>query len=302
MTDKNERNILHKPQISVVGGDLRQIIAAEEIYSKGFDINIAGFDLYTDEEFILESIDIKTAINISKVIILPLPVTHDKLHLNAPYSSDTTDIYDILRSLKKDQIVIGGKFTQNMRDLAKINNIRIIDYYDLEKLQIMNSIPTAEGAIAIAINESQFTLHSSNVTVLGFGRIGKTLAHMLSALGAKVTVTARKEEDITWARVYGYKTCKTSEIDTIIESSDIIFNTIPQIILDKQLIKKLKKNALVIDLASNPGGVDYKAADEIGLKVIWALSLPGKVAPVTSGKTLSEIIISILESEGVKLL
>ena len=70
-------------------------------------------------------------------------------------------------------------------------------------------------------------------------------------------------------------------------------------ILPAEILKNIQKNALVIDLASKPGGVDFSAAKALGIKVIWALSLPGKVAPVTSGKIIKDTIMNIMTELGV---
>ena len=80
---------------------------------------------------------------------------------------------------------------------------------------------------------------------------------------------------------------------------DIIFNTIPSLILNDEILTKVKKDALIIDLASKPGGIDFDAAKSYGLKVIWALSLPGKIAPVSSGAIIKDTIMNIIKELGV---
>ena len=52
-------------------------------------------------------------------------------------------------------------------------------------------------------------------------------------------------------------------------------------------------------MASKPGGVDLEAAAQLGVKVVWALSLPGKVAPVTAGRSIKTTIYNILHELGV---
>jgi dipicolinate synthase subunit A len=78
-----------------------------------------------------------------------------------------------------------------------------------------------------------------------------------------------------------------------------VVNTVPARVLDETHLAELAPGALVIDLASRPGGVDFEAAAALGVKVIWALSLPGKVAPVTSGKNIRDTIYNILQELGV---
>jgi dipicolinate synthase subunit A len=134
---------------------------------------------------------------------------------------------------------------------------------------------------------------------LGFGRIGKILARMLLGIGANVTVEARKYQDLAWIKSYGYNGVHLNQLEKVIGNYDVIFNTIPSVILDTEILSKIKKDCLVIDLASKPGGVDFEMARDMGLKVIWALSLPGKVAPNTAGNIIKDTIFNIIDELGV---
>ena len=160
---------------------------------------------------------------------------------------------------------------------------------------VLNTISTAEGAIQIAMQETLSTIHGSNVLVLGFGRIGKILSKMLNGIGARVSCEARKEADIAWIKAYGYNPVHLNVLEENIGNYDIIINTIPYLILDSQKLDKVKKDCLIIDLASNPGGVDREVAKQKGIKTIWALALPGKVAPITSAEFLKETIYNIFK-------
>ena len=42
-------------------------------------------------------------------------------------------------------------------------------------------------------------------------------------------------------------------------------------ILDKKRLERVRKDCIIIDLASKPGGVDFDAAKERGIKAILAL-------------------------------
>ena len=145
------------------------------------------------------------------------------------------------------------------------------------------------------MEETQKTVHGRNVLIMGFGRIGKVLSKMLSGIGAKVYCEARKNEDIAWIKAYGYEPIHLNDLDKHLGKFDIIINTIPFQILDDSRLDLLKKDILIIDLASNPGGVDRKAAKEKNIKLVWALSLPGKVAPVTSAEFIKETLYHALK-------
>lgn len=149
------------------------------------------------------------------------------------------------------------------------------------------------------MEETPITLHGSKILVLGFGRVGKILAGRLSGLGAEVYVEARKYSDIAWIKCNGYKPVYISELASYVGEMDLIFNTIPHLILDAPLLEKVDNDTLIIDLASKPGGIDFEKAKILGRKVIWALSLPGKVAPVTAAKYIKETVYNIIEELGV---
>ena len=162
-----------------------------------------------------------------------------------------------------------------------------------------NAPPTSEGAIQIALEELPITLHNARVLVVGYGRLGKVLARQLRGLGARVSVAARSYEDLAWADVWSYGAERTGELAGWLCAYDLVVNTVPAQVLGEKELGDLKPGCLVIDLASKPGGVDFDAAARLGVKVIWALSLPGKVAPVTAGEAIKRTIYNILNDMGV---
>ena len=166
------------------------------------------------------------------------------------------------------------------------------DYYLREEFAVNNALPTAEGALAIAINEYDGNLVNSKCLVTGYGRIGKILSKMLCSIGAKVTVAARKQSDLAYIRSLG---AEAKKYDDINESYDIIFNTVPETVIKGNLLNKQTKDSLIIELASLPGGIDRKQALEKGIKIIDAQSLPGKVSPKAAGEYIKEAVYNMLE-------
>lgn len=162
-----------------------------------------------------------------------------------------------------------------------------------------NAPPTAEGAIQLALENLPITLHASRVLVIGYGRIGKILADRLRGLGAFVSVAARRYEQLAWAEVDGHAAQRLGDIAGWLCGYDLVLNTVPARVLTAELLADLKSGCLVIDVASKPGGVDLEAARRLGVPVIWALSLPGKVAPVTAGRAIQQTVYHILREEEV---
>ena len=166
---------------------------------------------------------------------------------------------------------------------------------DIAHSHTANAPPTSEGAIQIAMEELPITLHDARALVIGFGRLGRALAPRLRALGARVWVCARRYEQRAAAESMGLGSEGMDRLSDWLCSYDLVYNTVPSTVLGVEELAALKERALVIDLASRPGGVDMDAAAALGVRVIWALSLPGKAAPVTSGRYIKNTVYHIME-------
>ncbi len=149
------------------------------------------------------------------------------------------------------------------------------------------------------MEELPITLHGARVLVIGAGRLGKVLCMQLKGLGANVSVAARKYADLSWAKVWGCVPQRSDQLKGWLCAYDLVVNTVPAPLLGREELADLKSGCLVIDLASKPGGVDFAAAAELGVKVVWALSLPGKVAPVTAALAIKDAVYNILSELGV---
>lgn len=264
--------------ILICGGDKRQKCMCRQMLADG--LNIKTFAL--GDEYSVNT----DSIGSFDVIILPVPVSVDGINLNAPLVDYSISLDDILPYLSKTQTVLGG--------MCDKINFDMTDYYKSEKLQTQNAIPTAEGAMRIAMENCDFTLYGSRCLVTGYGRIGKILSKRLLDMGARVTVCARKEKDLALAETMGCKTLPIEYISDGIGNTDIIFNTIPKVIITGDIVGKIKKSTPYIELASKPYGIDMTTAKALGRKVIIASGLPGKFTPESSGKILKEVIMEIL--------
>ena len=287
--------------IAVIGGDLRQVHLAGLLSAEGFTVFSVGLDRDTElAAGVQKYASAEEAVKKAECVILPLPYSVDGDNVNAPFARTPIPLDEIWDAADSSKLIIGGKFSEKVRDLSRRHNFMLVDYYEREELAILNTIPTAEGAIQIALEELPITIYNANCLVMGFGRVAKTLARDLFALGAKVSVCARKYADLAWIQVLGYRPIHISKIGEDIGRYDVIFNTIPAKVLNEGLLSSLKHGCLVIDLASKPGGVDFETAGRLGTKTVLALSLPGKVAPITSGAMMKDTIMNILSEEGSK--
>lgn len=285
-------------KIGILGGDHRQLVIAQEFAKLGAEAAVFGFDTYEKiPPLVTKCSSYADAIRHSDAIILPLPCTNDDNLINAPFARQPQKLSDIFSLAEPNQCWFGGRMGKMITDFAAENNISLTDYYNREDISVRNAVPTAEGAIEIAMNELPVTIHDSNSLVLGYGRIGKILSRTLKALGSHVTVMARKQGDHAWITTDGNKPIFPEELTENVGEADVVFNTVPSVIFDSAMLQFLNPDTPIIDIASKPGGVDLDAAKALNRRVIWALSLPAKVAPVTSGKIIFDCIMNTLRKE-----
>lgn len=282
--------------ISVIGGDLRQLTLAKKLSVDGYDVSVYGFSNGINTDSLNHTDSISAALD-SEVIVLPVPVSFDMQSIHSPYSDKIITITEMLDKINPLSIVYGGCISNELSEEFEKRKIKHKDYMLRDELAIRNAIPTAEGAIEIAISETPITIHHSRCLVLGYGKVGKILAKSINALGADAYVAARKYADLALIEGHGYYPLSVNEAKMRLNDFDIIFNTVPALILTKNELNNVRDDALIIDLASKPGGVDFNSAKELDKKVIWALSLPGKTAPVTAGIIIKDTIINMLREE-----
>jgi dipicolinate synthase subunit A len=281
----------------IVGGDIR-LAKLTELLSKENIVNVYGIN----SEFINREFNEKGSSNIrfsnleecvfeSDFVIYSIPFSRDGTNINAPLYDGKISIQNLLDSLNNNTILFAGQINETIQDKLIEKDIRFVDLLEIEELTIQNCIITAEGAIQVAMEESNFCLHDSNVLILGYGRIGKILANMLTGFGCRIYCEARKDSDLAYINAYGYVPIRLAELDNNLDKFSYIFNTVPATILDSNRLDHIKQDAIIIDLASSPGGIDYEYAKKRGIKAILALSLPGKVAPLASAKYLFDAIL-----------
>lgn len=278
----------------IIGGDDRLVELANIFSGKGYKTYTHGMDKTTNCQ--AENIEsLEEAVSMCHIIIGPIPFSKEGKTVNSNYSGEPIEIENLFSKITAEKKLYFGALNKNCRELAEQYSIKYNDYYQDESYQILNTIPTAEGAIALMVSETERTVLGCNVLILGYGRIGKLLSGYAKALGAKVHVEARKDEDLTWIKSRGMNEIHLDNLRDTIGDMDIIVNTVPALLLDEAELKLVKKNALILDLASLPGGVNHTYARQIGIKSIHALGIPGKIAAKSSAEYIFDTIMKQLK-------
>ena len=182
-----------KPKtLLAAGGDLRQLAAAASL-AKDFAVCALGFPPgYPLPPGVCP--DDGTA---PDALLLPLPASPDGIHLHTPlFPSAEISVTELAARLRPGSPVLGGRMQPELtRALADMGCIPL-DYAKQEAFAVRNAVPTAEGAIAIAMRELPVTLCGTRTLLLGAGRLTRALIPRLRGLGAEVTVAARRCFDL----------------------------------------------------------------------------------------------------------
>lgn len=277
-------------RVGILGGDRRDLILMAELVGKGAEVLVAGYDLLSQLPEGIAHKSIREALDGVDAVVLPMSGTDENGTIKTVFSKvplllTSTDI-DLLKS---DTPVLVGVASNYLKSQVSKKNLKLIETAELDDVAVLNSIPTAEGAIELAMREIPITIHGSQLLIFGFGRIGMTLARMLQGIGAQVSVVARKSIDLARIEEQGYNPLTYDTVFSYLNKVNVIFNTVPSLIIKENYLTQLRFDTLIIDLAAAPGGIDFDVASRLGLKAILASGLPGKVAPETAGKILAKV-------------
>lgn len=273
-----------KKTIAIIGGDARSVALHQMFAGDGHDVRA-----YALEKAIPCENSLHGALAGAHFAVGPTPCSRDGLSVHAPLSDKLIPL-PLLASALKERLLFAGSL-----DNARRHFPNAVDLLCLPQVAMRNAVPTAEGAILLALQEADITLFGAHCLVLGNGRIGKALSARLAALHARVTVAARGAEDRALCEVLGTEAVSFGkDFCPAVAKADFIFNTVPERVLEGAL-PFCKKGALYIELASPPYGTETSQAQQAGLTYIMAQGLPGKCAPRSAAGYLRQAIYRALQ-------
>lgn len=279
----------------IAGGDLRSVYLAKALEKEGHEV----FAFALKNEKLPESVktvrDIKEFEKV-KNIIFPLPCCDREGFLKTE-TEERIKLSEMVENISEGSVLMGGLLPKDIISLAEEKGIKTFDYYHREEFAVRNAALTAEAAAAKLLEMLTESISTVPVLILGHGRIGRLLSAILKALDAKVTVAARRYSELAWIRSEGMTPLEFRLLDAEIGKYKVVFNTVPAMVLDWEKLMLMDKNAIIIDLASEPCGTDFSAAKELGITAEKALGLPGKFAPKTAGEIVKDTVLNILTEE-----
>ena len=274
--------------IGIIGGDRRSVFLARQLLADGFSVVTWGLSAFAAPN----STPLEHAVR-SDIIVLPIPLSRDGKLNCGERELALEELFSLLAPCQK---IFAGGIKDEDRLAAAQHRLMLTDFTAQEEFAVRNVIPTVEGALELAMEAKTDTLHHTPCLVLGFGRIGKLLALRLHALGAKVTVSARKQSDLAWIDALGLKALHTEHLAGQLSPFRLIFNTVPHLILGSDLLRELPKDCILIELAS-AAGMDRAAAESCGLRLISGKGLPGRCAPESAAAAMEKVILNYWKGE-----
>ena len=282
---------MEKAVFLCAGGDLRQVYMCEELCTFG-KVYALGIDGAEETEKLISFEDMP---EMADVLVLPLLSGGDSIDIGG----EKVSLEKLATRVKSGGLVLGGRISAEQEKLFLRMNLQVEDYFKRESLAVKNSIPTAEGALMMAMGNSADTVFGSKVLIIGFGRTGKCCVRLFKAVGAECSVAARRSEVLAQAWSEGFDSFPMTELAENIGRFDTIINTVPAMVLTEDILASVKTGCTVIDLASKSGGTDFAAAKRLEINAIHALALPGKAAPAAAGRIIAETIREITDERGI---
>lgn len=281
--------------IALIGGDARTAYMLPYLLGKGYRVICYGLSQISEMEgCMIEAQSLHEAIESSKYIVGGIPLLKGNA-LSGCQELPDLQREELYRSFRNGQILFGGILPDELVDVCREKGVSCCDFMKSEPYVIKNAIATAEGSILEALQHQKTNIHGSRSLVLGYGRCGRVLAQKLKGLDAKVSVCSQSGEELAYADSFGLQPVHLKDLKKCIADYAYIYNTIPARILSRDTLVKIRKDALVIDIASLPGGVDDEAAERVGVKVLHCYGLPGKYAPKAAAEGLVEYVIRNIE-------
>lgn len=271
--------------------DMRQVYLAEILTKKG--LNVRCLDIRNNETAPEQLEKLKNFLVEADMLILPIPVS------KVPEQKNLNDILN--KNLINGTLVLGGCFSKEQVKLLNGRDIHFLDFMEDPIVTEENAVATAEGAIAELVNKSPYNIDEAKIIVTGYGCCGKAIASRLKALGARVTVLARRREARKTAKQDGFYAVDFAFGPEEAMGAAMLINTVPAPVVTRTIIRELPRDAYILDIASKPGGTDFACAKEYGIRADLVLGLPGKYAPKESAYILDRAIERFAEQERMRL-
>ena len=282
-------------RFAVLGGDRRMEILCGLLLRDGHKVSSFAMEKAELLPEVRKCSCLQSCVYGADCVLLPTPAEKAGLLFN-PLSDEIIKMQELIPALWKGQLLCGGKLSPSTAACAIRNGLNAADIMNDPEFLLENGALTAEGAILKLIEGSEKSICGSRILVSGWGRIGKILSLRLKALGAQVSIAERKTENRAMAEILGLEALDFSELEGSIGDFDFIVNTVPQEVIAKAMLCLCKSDAVLLELASAPGGFDRLFGENIGLKIIHGPGLPGKYSALSAALIIKDAVYRAIKN------
>lgn len=272
--------------IAIVGGDRREQEIARCAAAAGAEVRAHGFP-WPEQGIagVRHSANAREALEGADIALFPIPgITADGALFAPQCNERLIPDRNMLAGMRKPGHIILGWADTNLKAHCEALGIALHEYEWDQDLMLLRGPAIVEGMLRVLIENTDITIHRANICLVGQGTIGSLVTHTLGALGARVHVAARNPVQRAAAYAAGAEPHELSDLAAVLPDMDVVIASVPARVIGRDLLERLPAHALLVDLAAPPGGIDREAAQQLGLKFVWARGL-GARAPVTVGRS-----------------
>jgi dipicolinate synthase subunit A len=288
--------------VAVIGGDLRMLEHMRQARLAGARVQHYGSPPGAEAAAgCPAAASLAEAVRGARIISCPIPGVGSDDSLYAGFTTEklfTTT--DVLLGAAPGAMLFSGRITPKMQEWAQNTPVRMIDYGEDDPLAILHAVPTAEGAVKVAIENTEETILGLHMLCLGLGRVGMSVVQAFIGLHAKVTLAVRNPSQLARATAMNTDALPLRDLPKRIAEFPLIVSSSSGLVLDKTLLERTNPEVVIIDLCSPPGSVDFEAAKALGRKVIWARAQAG-TAPRTAGRDEWNVLMRIVREHTPEL-
>jgi dipicolinate synthase subunit A len=288
--------------VAVVGGDKRMLEHMRLARLAGAKVQHYGFVPGAEEAARRpQAASLAEALNGARIISCPIPGLGPDDELYAKYTTEKLRLTtDVLGGAAPGATLFTCYSTPRLDEWARATSVKIIPYGTDDALSILHAVPTAEGAIRIAIENTDETLLGMDVLCIGLGRVGVSVAQAFEGMRSRVSVAARNPVQLARACAMNMAALELRNLKSQIGKFGLIVSSAAGRVLEKDLLALTRPDVLIIDLCSPPGSVDFESAKALGRKTIWGRGLAGR-APRRAGRDEWQVLMRILREQTPEL-
>ena len=263
-------------RVTIIGGDERALWLRELLRERGECVHTIG---HPESDCELD------CLRDAEAVVLPYPwaVKDGRVPCLAGKGLEPEVL---LRAIPPSALVLAGEGAEPYLPADEAERPRLVRLSREEAFLCENTEISAEGAVCYAMRAMDGLLRGASCVVTGYGRFGREIAWRLHALGATVTVAARREDARKAAQRLGLQACSMERLRDVLPCAQVVFNTVPVPLLGAKELRLLPPDALLLEIASPPYGIDLAAAGQLALQTLVIGGIPARYAPKAAAETI----------------